>query len=142
MICRSIKSSGRKRKPTRASRLKIPVLDEFLWEEEGEDFFPRPTSAHVPSTELTALAQDLWDRFFETGWRSPVVYITYGCPPEIDAHCTSWGIIVNWGNYLNEPGRKRKRWIRDVLKHELIHWGGWTHRSPFKKFLKQMGGSY
>lgn len=40
--------------------------------------------------------------------------------------------------YRKVPKWRRYKWLRGLLLHELLHWGGYSHRPPFAALAKRL----
>jgi hypothetical protein len=120
----------------------IPVLGpppHWKW-------FPRKRRRFY-TQDPSVYACDLWKRYFErVPGRShgPSFYWSTrmgrrrgsdGC--YVEARCYHWGIVVSRARYIAN-GRKR-RWLTEVLKHELLHWAGYSHDRRFRAAAKRLG---
>lgn len=89
----------------------------------------------------TALAAELWGRYFEQGkYGPPVVYWggRFRRRGRIHAVCTGKGILLNRHNFMQEALDRRGDWLEALLKHELLHWAGYDHYPHFWAYLKLM----
>ena len=124
-------------------KYRIPVVP-YEWTEDDAGPPNRPPyETCIPDTKLTALAAKLWDTYFERIVSSPIVYWT-NMERGIEAQGSTFrrGIVVQKKTYLSVKGSKRRRWLLDLIKHELLHWAGYGHGPVFLKYIKFMGGDY
>jgi len=121
----------------------MPVLIPVIGRPPTSPRYPKTSEGYEWNQVMTAQATLLWahhsvgrhEQMPNVYWSSKIGRTTL-----VHAKCFAWGIVVSRPQYRRVATKKRAAWLRRVLCHELLHFGGYHGHGPqFRAAAKQLG---